>query len=88
MEYVDLIQLARLAKKGDKAAFSKLIKIYEKDLYRVSIAMLKNDDDALDGMEDAILKAFKSIKNLREPEYFKTWLIKILINSCTSKATK
>lgn len=78
MKHKDLINLARLAKKGDKSAFSKLIKIYEKDLYRVSIAMLKNDDDALDGIQDAILKAFKSIKNLREPEYFKTWLIKIL----------
>lgn len=74
MEHVDLIELARLAKKGDKAAFSKLIKIYEKDLYRVSIAMLKNDDDALDGIQDAILKAFKSIK--------------ILINSCTSIINK
>ncbi|APH14608.1 RNA polymerase sigma factor, sigma-70 family protein [Clostridium sporogenes] len=88
MEHVGLIELGRLAKKGDKAAFSKLIKIYEKDLYRVSIAMLKNDDDALDGIQDAILKAFKSIKNLREPEYFKTWLIKILINSCTSIINK
>lgn len=78
MEHTDLIELARLAKKGDKSAFSKLIKIYEKDLYRVSIAMLKNDDDALGGIQDAILKDFKSIKNLREPEYFKTWLIKIL----------
>ncbi len=62
MEHVYLIELARLAKKGDKAAFSKLIKIYEKDLYRISIAMLKNDDDALDGMQDAILKAFKKYK--------------------------
>jgi len=78
MEQKDLIELARLAKKGDKSAFSKLIKIYEKDLYRVSMAMLKNDDDALGGIQDAILKDFKSIKNLREPEYFKTWLIKIL----------
>lgn len=50
MEHKDLINLARLAKKGDKSAFSKLIKIYEKDLYRVSMAILKDDDDALDGI--------------------------------------
>lgn len=84
MEDIDLIKFAKLAKKGDKEAFSKLIKTYEKDLYRVSIAILKNDDDALDGMQDAILKAFESIKNLRKPEYFKTWLVKILINSCNA----
>ncbi|AVQ45782.1 sigma-70 family RNA polymerase sigma factor [Clostridium botulinum] len=88
MEQIDLIELAKLAKKGDKVAFSKLIKTYEKDLYRVSIAMLKNDDDALDGMQDAILKAFKGIKNLRKPEYFKTWLIKILNNSCKAIINK
>jgi len=85
MEQIDIINLAR---KGNHEAFSKLIKIYEKDLYRVAIAILKNEDDALDGIQDAILQAFKSIKNLNKPQYFKTWLIKILINSCNAIANK
>lgn len=84
MENVDLTKLAKLSKKGNKEAFSKLIKIYEKDLYRVAIAILKNDNDALDGMQDSILKAFQSVEKLKKPEYFKTWLIKILINSCNA----
>ncbi|MTK10710.1 MAG: sigma-70 family RNA polymerase sigma factor [Clostridiaceae bacterium] len=85
MEHINWI---KLAKRGDNEAFSKLIKFYEKDLYRVAIAMLKNDDDALDGIQDAILKAFEAMKNLKKPEYFKTWLIKILINSCNAIINK
>mgnify|MGYP000527052037 CR=1 FL=1 len=81
MEYLSLV---KSAKKGDSDSFSKLIKLYEKDLYRVARAIVKNDDDALDCIQDAILRAFKSIKNLSKEEYFKTWLIKILINSCNN----
>lgn len=41
MEQIDLIEMARLAKKGDKVAFSRFIKIYEKDLYRVNCYIKK-----------------------------------------------
>ncbi|AKA69773.1 RNA polymerase sigma factor [Clostridium scatologenes] len=85
MEYIILI---RKAKKGDGNAFSKLIKAYEKDLYRVSKAMVKNDDDALDCIQDTILKAYENIKKLEKEQYFKTWFIKILINRCNSLIAK
>lgn len=88
MENIDLTKLAKLSKKGNKEAFTILIKLYEKDLYRVAIAILKNDDDALDGIQEAILKAFEGIKKLKKTEYFKTWLIKILINSCNAIINK
>jgi len=82
------IELVRKSKKGDVDAFSKLIKMYEKDMYRVAIAMVKNNEDALDCIQDAILKAYKSIGKLKKEEYFKTWLIKIIINSCKDTISK
>ena len=69
-------------------AFSILIKSYENDLYKVAIAMTKNDDDALDCIQEAILQAYISIKDLRQDEYFKSWLIKILINKCNALLKK
>jgi RNA polymerase sigma factor, sigma-70 family len=81
---MDCIEIVKKAKKGDPKAFSKLIKYYEKDMYRISKAMVKNDDDALDCIQDTILKAYENIKRLKKEEYFKTWLIRILINTCNN----
>lgn len=85
---MDVSDLVSKSKIGDGEAFSTLIKAYEKDLYRVAIAILKNDDDALDCIQDTILKAYESIGKLKKEEYFKTWLIKILINSCNTLINK
>lgn len=85
---MDTVKLVRKSKKGNNTAFSTLIKGYEKDLYKVAIAMTKNEDDALDCIQEAILQAYISIKDLRQDEYFKTWLIKILINKCNALLKK
>ena len=85
---MNTVKLVRKSKKGNNLAFSTLIKSYEKDLYKVAIAMTKNDDDALYCIQEAILQAYISIKDLRQDEYFKTWLIKILINKCNALLKK
>lgn len=71
-----------LAQKGNKDAFVRLITATEKSLYRVAKAILKSDNECADAIQEAILKAFKSIGGVREPQYFKTWLTKIVINEC------
>ena len=43
--------------------------------------MCARSRDALDVVQESILKAYKSLKTLREPEYFRTWLTKIVINT-------
>ena len=85
---MDTVKLVRKSKKGNNTAFSTLIKGYEKDLYKVAIAMTKNEHDALDCIQEAILQAYINIKDLRQDEYFKTWLIKILINKCNALIKK
>jgi RNA polymerase sigma-70 factor, ECF subfamily len=71
-----------LAQKGDIDAFSRLIKECESTLYRVSYGILKSDHDCADAIQEAILKSFKSITSLKNKQYFKTWIIRILINEC------
>lgn len=41
---------------------------------------MKNSDDALDVVQETAYKSFTQIKTLKNPEYFKTWLIRIAIN--------
>jgi len=51
-------------------------------LYRVSMSILKNEHDAQDAVNEAILKAYENLNKLRHEEYFKTWLVRITINEC------
>ncbi|CAH1206480.1 RNA polymerase sigma factor SigV [Paenibacillus plantiphilus] len=65
---------------GDKDAFTELIMDHKTLMYRTAYSYCGNEHDAMEIVHETVYKAFKSIKNLREPAYFKTWLIKILIN--------
>ena len=67
---------------GDKDAFTQLVKLIDVDLYRIANAKLENIEDINDAIQETILMGYRSIQNLEEPKYFKTWIIKILINEC------
>jgi RNA polymerase sigma-70 factor (ECF subfamily) len=54
----------------------------ERTLYHVSKSILINDQDCEDAVQGAILKAYDKLGTLKEEQYFKTWLIRILINEC------
>ena len=69
-----------LAKKGNKEAFKRLIEANKKYLFNIAISILGNEDDAGDAIGETIINAYESIKNLREPKFFKTWITRILIN--------
>lgn len=71
-----------LARNGDKEAFSRLIQETKSKLYKTGMAILKNDDDVCDALQETLINAYKNIKNLKNPEYFNTWIIRIMINSC------
>lgn len=57
-------------------------------LYRIAISYLGGKEMALDAVDEAIYQGFKSIKKLRQPEFFETWLTRILINECKKELRK
>lgn len=73
--------LVRKAMRGNPKAFGTLIEKEQEYLYRMAFLYVREEADALDVVQDSIIKAYKSVKNLREPEHFRTWLTKILINT-------
>ena len=75
--------LVKRAKHGDSEAFITLIEECKMTLRRVALGYLKNDEDAADVIQDTILDAYEHIGALKKEEYFKTWLVRILINHCT-----
>ncbi|BCJ99677.1 sigma-70 family RNA polymerase sigma factor [Anaerocolumna chitinilytica] len=51
-------------------------------LYRIAFVYLNNEAASLDAVDEAVYLAYKNLKKLRQPEYFKTWITRILINVC------
>lgn len=74
--------LIKRAKKGDKNAFVDLMKTNELSMYKVAKSILKNDEDVGDAMQETILAALENIVSLKNNNYFKTWITRILINKC------
>lgn len=75
-------ELVEKSKKGDEEAFTKLMISLESDLYKIAKMRLECDDDINEAIQETMIEAFKSIKKVRKPEYFKTWIIRVLINKC------
>lgn len=66
--------------KGDRQAFLELIEPQKDKLYKIAYTYVKNQDDALDVIQETMFKAYTGIDKLKNPKYFDTWLTKILIN--------
>ena len=68
-----------------KETFTELIMENEEILYKVGMSMLKNETDVQDAVQTAVLTAFEKLSTLKREEYFRTWLIRILINVCNKQ---
>ncbi|MCF6411365.1 sigma-70 family RNA polymerase sigma factor [Pseudalkalibacillus salsuginis] len=75
-----IIELVNEAKQGNDQAFLELFQKYEIDIYRTAYLYVKNQDDALDVVQETAYRSFKKINTLKNPEFFKTWLIKITMS--------
>ena len=69
----------------NKKDFTERVLECEQTLYRVGMSMLKNQTDCEDAVQDTILTAYSKLNTLKNEEYFKTWLVRILINNCNKQ---
>jgi len=74
--------LVKKAKKGDKNSFTKLILEIKDQAYEIAYCYLHNKEDSIDAVSNAVEKGLKNVKKLKNPQYFKTWFIRIVINEC------
>lgn len=79
---MDQKAMLKAAKKGDSEAFTQLFITQKEQIYRVAFAYFKNEQDALEAIQEVTFRAYKNIKKLKEPKYFSTWLTRIMINYC------
>ncbi|MGH9724687.1 MAG: sigma-70 family RNA polymerase sigma factor [Candidatus Acidiferrales bacterium] len=70
---------------GDRRAFEPLVRRHERRVYRVTLAVLGNAEDAEEAMQDAFVKAYRHLDQFRQESKFTTWLTRIAINEALQK---
>jgi RNA polymerase sigma-70 factor (ECF subfamily) len=81
-------RLTERIRDGEHEAFYELIRPYERHLYTAAFLILRNEADAEDCVQEALLKAFKNIRQFRAEAKFSTWLIQITLNDARTKRRK
>jgi RNA polymerase sigma-70 factor, ECF subfamily len=82
------VELVRRVRDGDADLFYELVRPYERRVYSAALAILRNSSDAEDAAQEAILKAFRHIRQFREEARFSTWLIQIAVNEARMRRRK
>lgn len=73
--------MARLASEGDRDSFIALCDAMKIPLFRAAKGILDDDSLALEAVSEAVFRAYKGIRRLRNPQYAATWFTRILINA-------
>jgi len=81
-------RLIQRIRDGEHEVFYDLIRPYERRVYATAFAILRNEADADDCAQEAVLKAFKNIRQFRAESKFSTWLIQIAINEARMRRRK
>src|SRR6266568_3345532 len=81
-------ELIGRVKGGDVEAFYEMVHPYERAVFLAAPSLVKNDADAEEVAQEAILKAFKNLSRFRQEAKFSTWLIQISINEAKMKLRK
>lgn len=77
---MELYDQVTLAQKGNKEAFAALVYERKQIMYKTAYIYVKNKEDALDIVSEAVYRAYTNIQKLKKPDAFNTYLTKILIN--------
>src|SRR5579862_5088602 len=80
--------LIRRIRDGEHDLFYELIRPYERRVFAAAFAILHNESDAEDAAQEAVLKAFRHIRQFRADARFSTWLIQIAVNEARMRRRK
>lgn len=78
---IDLKQIEK-AINNDHEAFASIIKIIQNELFSIAYLKLTNKSNVHDAIQETLINAYTNITKVKQTQYFKTWIIKILINEC------
>src|SRR3954454_22316549 len=80
--------LVGLARQGSRPACEELFQRHRAVAYRVAYRMLGNEQDALDAVQDGLLKAFSGLDDFDGRSGFRTWLVRVVSNAAIDLGRK
>ncbi|HEY6516274.1 MAG TPA: RNA polymerase sigma factor [Steroidobacteraceae bacterium] len=81
----DDASLVRRVLTGDPMAFALLMRRFNRRLYRLARAILGNDAEAEDALQEAYLDAYRSLSRFRGDASLATWLSRLVVNECLGR---
>lgn len=81
-------ELAARAAQGDSLAFQHIMRRHNRLLFRTGRSILKNDDEAQDALQEAYLRAWRSLATFRAEARLSTWLVRIVVNEALGRLRK
>jgi RNA polymerase sigma factor (sigma-70 family) len=78
-QQADLIEKA---KSGDEASFELLILNCKTKAYNTALRYLRDEEDALDALQESLIKVFRHLGQFKEDCKFETWVYRIVVNTC------
>lgn len=79
---VDERALIRRAQRGDREAFEALVRLYDQEVLRLALKLVRSPEEAQDLYQEAFLKVYRSIGQFRLESRFSTWLYRVVMNVC------
>jgi len=74
--------LIRRAQRGDREAFEELVRLYDQEVLRLALKLVRSPEEAQDLYQEAFLKVYRSIGQFRLESRFSTWLYRVVMNVC------
>jgi RNA polymerase sigma-70 factor (ECF subfamily) len=74
------------SQRGDAIAFNRLVLKWERAVYNIALRMLQDREEAAEATQEVFLLAFKNIRRFRRDSKFSTWLYRIALNHCITRA--
>ena len=85
---MDQAELISAAQAGDRTAFDELVRQTYVDTYTLALRLCSDEEDARDVVQDAYLRAWRSIGSFRGDAAFSTWMYRITANCASTFVTK
>jgi RNA polymerase sigma-70 factor (ECF subfamily) len=84
----EVTSVVERARGGDRPAFEALLDVRLAPAFRLAMAILGDEADARDAVQDAFIRAWRDLAGLRDAGRFDAWLDRILVNTCRTAARR
>jgi len=82
---IDTAEAVHRFLKGEEEAFNQIVRQWERKVYNLAWRMVGNREDAQDIVQETFFSVFKSVRGLRDPGSFSTWVYQITLNHCRAR---